>query len=381
MNDEIAGCYVHLPFCDRICPYCDFAVLEYEKIKAARYLRALATEIGCAPLPVRPVRTIFLGGGTPSALESEQIGALLAALFEKFGVAPGTIECTLEANPSRNIQDLAVWRAAGITRLSIGVQSLSDPELHRLGRTHSAAEAIEFIRAARAAGFTNVSLDLIAGVPGQTLKTFSQTIAGAVDLEPDHVSVYGMTIEPGTPYATWRARHPEAFPSDDEVADSLAAAHDALVGAGYRHYELSNFARPGFECDHNIGYWRQRECAAFGLSAAGYESGTRYRNARDFAAYCAAIESGVSARIDAEHLDFASRIGEAAMLALRTADGIERDDFRRRFLVDPATIFENAIKKCSAAGLLEVDVRGARLTDRGRLLANDVCAEFLAPAL
>jgi putative oxygen-independent coproporphyrinogen III oxidase len=379
MSDNIAGCYVHLPFCDRICPYCDFAVVPYERRKAARYLAALEREIDEAPLPALPVRTIFLGGGTPSALEARDVAHVLDGLFAKFDVAAGAIECTLEANPGRNAADLPTWRAAGVTRLSVGVQSLDDGELHRLGRTHSASEALNFVRAARDCGYSNVSIDVIAGAPGQTPETFARTLDRLVDVAPEHVSVYGLTIEPGTPYAAWHARDPSAFPDDDVTAQLLDGAHGALVDAGYEHYEISNFARPGFACRHNIGYWRQRECIAFGMSASGYSAGERYRNLRSFEAYCRAIETGTSPREDLERLDFSGRLGEAAMLALRTSQGIDDQDFRRRFGVEAAVVFATARNKCSAAGLLEVDDRGARLTDRGRLLANEVCAEFLEP--
>ena len=380
-SDRIAGCYVHLPFCDRICPYCDFAVVRYDRRRATRYIAALEREITSAAEPRMPVRTVFLGGGTPSALDAAQIAHVLQTIFAKFAIAPGGVECSLEANPSRNAADLAAWRTAGVTRLSVGVQSLDDGELHRLGRDHSAQGAIEFVRAARETGFASVSVDLIAGAPGQTAESFARSLRRAVDLGVDHMSVYGLTVEQGTPYAAWQEREPSAFPDDDSVGEMLALAHDELVGAGYRHYEVSNFAKPGHECDHNIGYWRQRDCIAFGMSAAGYEDGMRYRNAREFEAYCAALESGASARAEFERLDLPARVGEAAMLALRTADGIDYDDFRRRFSIDAAAVFADARKKCSAAGLLEADKRGARLTGRGRLLANDVCAEFLAPIL
>lgn len=379
-QDGIAGCYVHLPFCDRICPYCDFSVVRYDRRKAARYLAALETEIARSTIPSAPVRTIFLGGGTPSALDADQIAHVLDLLFAKFDVERGA-ECSLEANPSRTAADLAKWRDAGVTRLSVGVQSLDDAELHKLGRDHDALQAAEFVRAARQGGFKSLSIDLIAGVPGQTIASFACTLELAIGLDPDHVSVYGLTVEAGTPYAIWQAREPSAFPDDDSVAQMLVHAHDALAGSGYDHYELSNFAKPGHQCEHNIGYWRQRDCLAFGMSASGYEGGVRYRNARDFEAYCTAVEAAASPRVEVEELDFARRIGEAAMLALRMKAGIVDDDFIRRFGVDPSKAFAAAREKCSAAGLLETDIRGARLTGRGRLLANEVCAEFLSPHL
>jgi len=390
-------CYVHLPFCDRICPYCDFAVVEFRRERVERYLRALRIELSNArpqeagttsTSNARPqeagttskLGTLYLGGGTPSALDADQIAKLLADLFAHFGVEVGGIECTLEANPSRNVKDLARYRQAGVTRLSVGVQSFDDAELHRLGRDHSGAQAEAFVHAARRAGHGNVSIDLIAGAPGQTPTSFAATLERAIACAPDHVSVYALTIEASTPYARWHEREPQAFPEDDAVADLLEQAHTTLTHAGYEHYEISNFARPGFACAHNRGYWRQYDCIALGMSASGYENGLRYRNVRDFDAYCTAIESGNSARDEVERLDFADRVGEAAMLALRTSEGMEDQDFRDRFGLDMRTVFLRPIEECRRAGLLEETRHGVRLTSRGRLLANAACAQFLHPS-
>ena len=379
--ETAAGVYVHIPFCDRICPYCDFAVVKTCERSIARYCAALHDEIARADRPHGGIATVYFGGGTPSALPPSHIATLMEQLAAKFDFDPNDIECTLEANPSRGMTDLAHWRQAGINRLSVGVQSFDDAELHRLGRDHTSAQATAFLEAAHDAGFDNVSLDLIAGVPGQTKSSFESSLAAAVARPVTHVSVYGLTIETGTPFASWHARDPLAFPDDDRVADLLEAADTTLTGAGFAHYEISNFARPGCESAHNTGYWRQRDCLAFGMSAAGYEGGVRYANARGFENYCKAIEEGRPARASEERLPISRRIGEAAMLALRTSDGIVDADFARRFGVDSAAIFRAARKRCSAAGLLEDDGAHARLTGRGRLLANTVCAEFLTPEL
>ncbi|HXW50778.1 MAG TPA: coproporphyrinogen-III oxidase family protein, partial [Candidatus Acidoferrales bacterium] len=262
---------------------------------------------------------------------------------------------------------------------SVGVQSFDDGELHRLGRDHDQAQAVAYIRAARSAGFDNVSLDLIAGTPGQDARSFRESLRQALDLAPDHISVYGLTIEPGTPYAAWREREPHAFADDDALAELLELAESVLCDAGMSHYEISNFARPGFECAHNVGYWRQRDCVAIGLSAAGYRDGMRYSNARDLNAYCDALNNGYSARVAEERLSPAARIGEAAMLALRTAGGLGILDFQERFGVDARSIFAAAIEASKTAGLLEEGEGTVRLTRRGRLLANTACALFLEP--
>ncbi len=381
MTANAAGIYVHIPFCDRICPYCDFAVVRTREDAIARYCAALHEEIERAEKPEGGVATVYFGGGTPSALPPARIASLIAKLREKFDFQADSLECTLEANPSRGVADLEQWRAAGINRLSVGVQSFDDGELHRLGRDHSAEQASAFLEVARSAGFENVSLDLIAGAPGQTRASFAASLATAIARPVSHISIYGLTIETGTPFASWYARDPVAFPDDDVVADLLETADTVLTNAGFLHYEISNFARPGFESAHNNGYWRQRDCIAFGLSAAGYENGLRYTNHRGLAEYCEAIEAGSSPRAFSERLPIARRIGEAAMLALRTSAGIVDADFARRFGIDASAVFRAARKKCSAAGLLEDDGGRARLTNRGRLLANMVCAEFLTPDL
>jgi oxygen-independent coproporphyrinogen III oxidase len=350
----------------------------YQQARIERYLAAVLLEIASASR-AGPLQTLYLGGGTPSALPAAAMQRLLEAVFVRSQTAPGSIECTLEANPARNLGDLCAWRDAGVNRLSIGVQSFDDADLQRLGRAHTREQAMEFCDAARSAGYGNISIDLIAGAPGQEAATFERTLATAISMSVDHISVYGLTIEDGTPYATWHRRDPAAFPDDDALGAMLERAHDRLSEAGFVHYEISNFARPGFESAHNSGYWRQRDCVAFGMSASGYEAGLRYRNQRDFDAYCSALERGASARLDEERLGPGARLGEAAMLALRTMQGIDRGDFLERFGVDVTEAFAGAAKRCMAAGLLEQDARGMRLTGRGRLLANSVCAEFLEP--
>ena len=383
-SDAGTGCYVHIPFCDRICPYCDFAVVRYKEEHVSRYMSALITEI-CSSGPlgplVGPIQTLYFGGGTPSTLPRPWFQKVTRTIFDRFATWPGSIEFTLEANPSRATASLDDWLAFGVNRLSIGVQSFDDHELRRLGREHDAAQAISFYRAARAAGFANVSLDLMVGVPGQSEASFERSLERALQLEPEHVSAYGLTIEDATPYARWHRRDPAAFPDDDVVANLLDRAHTVLTRAGMTHYEISNFARPGFESAHNLGYWRQRNCLAFGMSAAGYRDGLRYRNTRSMAHYCDRLERGDPPIEEEERLSETARVGEAAMLALRSSAGIEHEDFLRRFGVDAKAAFARAREKCKALGLLEEDERGMRLTQSGRLLANTVCAEFLEPEL
>lgn len=378
-HDGGVGCYVHLPFCDRICPYCDFAVARYRERAVVDYLHALHAEI--QSVTPTTIQTLYLGGGTPSALPTGDLRTLLHTMFATFGVSADTIECTMEANPSRGVADLVAYRELGINRLSIGVQSFVDDELRHLGRDHDSAQAGAYLRAARSAGFDNLSIDLIAGVPGQDESSFERSLRTALDLEPDHVSVYGLTIEAGTPYAAWQTRVPEAFPDDDAQAELIELAEDLLTRAGMQRYEISNYARPGYACAHNIGYWRQRECLAFGMSAAGYRAGARFSNVRDLDAYCQALGAGRSPRAFEEELSEVARLGEAAMLALRTAEGLQFADLHARFGIDAKAVFAPAIERSKAAGLIEEGQDAIRLSRRGRLLANTACAYFLEPEL
>ena len=295
LAETAAGVYVHIPFCDRICPYCDFAVVRTRRQTMVRC---------CAASPPRSVELhsrrrhrddLPRRRHSFSAAAGTDRRADRGNLEPRIAIGPEALECTLEANPSRGRDDLERWREAGVNRLSVGVQSFDDIEC-TTNRDHSAAQASAFLDAARAAGFENVSLDLIAGAPGQTRASFEASLAAAIACPVAHISVYGLTIETGTPFASWYARNPRDFPDEELVADLLEAADAILSGAGFSHYEISNFARPGFESAHNSGYWRQRDCLAFGMSAAGYENGLRYANHRDFDVYCSAVEAGLPVR-------------------------------------------------------------------------------------
>lgn len=376
MTTQPIALYVHLPFCPYECPYCDFAKWTFEAAAAERYLRALAAEIDAAPR-VRAT-TVFFGGGTPNAYAPERIAELVERLRARFDVAAGA-EISLEANPDRALlAGLDVLRAAGVTRLSFGVQSFAAEELHALGRRHTAADAALAVRRARDAGFANVNVDLMFGVPHQTEASWERSLEAAIDLGVEHVSTYGLTIEAGTPYATWQARDPAAFAGEDLEARLYGVAIERLGAAGYEQYEISNFARPGFRCEHNANYWRNGAYLGLGVGAASYLDGVRSTHTRDRAAYEAAALAGLPIPGSSERLEGDARAGEAAMLALRTSEGVDARAFRERYGIDVHARYAPVIADFVAAGLLDVDARGVRLTERGRYVANDVCAAFLA---
>ncbi len=371
------GLYVHLPFCPYICPYCDFAKWPLQRSRAVTYLAALEAEIASAR--EFEARTLFLGGGTPNTFEPEQLCSLIGTMRARF--APkGFEEATIELNPDLDLcspDAFERYRAAGIDRFSFGVQSFVEEELATLGRRHRPADVGEAVARARAAGIANVSLDLIFATPGQTPDSWRRTLDAALALAPDHVSTYGLTIEDGTPFADWFARRPEDFTSNDVDAELYEIAIDELGAAGFEHYEISNFARPGKRCAHNANYWANGEYLGLGVGAASYVGGVRSVHSRDFERYVAAAAAGGPIPGDDERLEGAARVGEAVMLALRTAEGVDVVAFAERYHVDFHTFYRPVIDEQRAQGTLDVTPARIRLTRRGRFVANDVCGAFV----
>lgn len=367
------GIYVHLPFCPYICPYCDFAKWPKRETDARRYWRALMDEI--AGEPPFAAETVFLGGGTPNTYAPDDIEALLRTLRERFGEPA---ETTIEINPElAGPADFARYRSAGVNRVSLGVQSLVPGEIQTLGRKHTVEDVRRAVLGARAAGIASVSLDLIFAVPGQTVASWERTLHEALALEPDHVSTYGLTIEENTPYHAWREREPQAFMDDSAEADLYQSAITVLSANGFEHYEVSNFARPGHRCAHNENYWENGEYRGFGVGAASYRAGERWVQTRSLETYLSAVESGEQVPAERERLEGAAKTGEAVMLALRTAQGVSFSLFRERYGIDFLRFYAPVVEELRQNGLLEIDHVAARLTHRGRFLANDVCGAFV----
>lgn len=370
-----AGVYVHLPFCPYVCPYCDFAKWAYAPERAQRYLQALRAEIESAPAVCG--KTIFFGGGTPNTYAAATIGALIARLRARFAISADG-EISVEMNPDPALcAELPAWRAAGVNRLSIGVQSFEPNELRALGRRHSARDVETVVARARDAGFSNLSIDLMFGVPGQTAASWRRSLDRAFGLGIDHLSTYGLTIEAGTPYARWYDRDPRAFFDGDAEAELYAIAIERAARGGFEQYEISNFARPGYRCAHNANYWRNGSYLGLGVGAASYLDGVRSTHTRELEAYCAAALAGKAIPGESERLVGDERTGEATMLALRTIEGVDTREFRERYAVDFHARYEAVIAELTAAGMLHVTGERVQLTERGRFLANDVCGAFL----
>jgi oxygen-independent coproporphyrinogen-3 oxidase len=378
--------YVHVPFCRLVCAYCDFVTVGGRADDIPRYTDALVAEIGLREAPGE-LRTIYFGGGTPSLLSGEQVGAVIEAAtgrWETYSVE----EITVEANPSaRETPDWIGLRAAGVNRISLGVQSLRDEELHALARGHTAVEAREAFAAARAAGFDNISIDLIYGIPGQSLGNWRAGLHAALALQPDHLSCYALQLAlepdewaaPPRPGALrWRDR---MAPRQDEelAAEQYRAAEEILDAAGYRHYELSSWALPARESRHNGAYWARRAYTGVGAGAHSYDGAAeRSWNERDLDRYLVGVEAEERPVAGSEALDEPTRAFEAIALGLRRVDGLERATFEAEFGADPIDRFADGLTAAAEDALLDITADRIRLSPRGRLLASEVLVA-LAP--
>jgi oxygen-independent coproporphyrinogen-3 oxidase len=375
-GNTVLGIYVHLPFCPYLCPYCDFAKWPLRRSAAERYLRALDAEIDREPQA--EAGTIFLGGGTPNTYSANDISALIGRLRNRFDVRGSMREISIEVNPELvTAADMVAYRAAGIDRVSLGVQSFDPAEIRVLGRKHTPQQVAQAVDAARAAGMRSVSIDLIFAVPGQSVESWSRSIEQAISLGVDHISTYGLTVEEGTPYADWQAREPRAFIDEDREADMFAASIAVLEAAGYEQYEISNFARPGHHCVHNENYWANGDYIGLGVGAASYREGVRGVHTRSLDDYIEASLNGGPIPGEAERLVGGKQAGEAIMLALRTAQGVNLRGFKDRYGIDVLERYAPVVETFTSAGMLVAQDGYVRLTRRGRFVANDVCGAFV----
>jgi len=405
--------YLHLPFCRSKCPYCDFTSRPGSEAERAAYFEALRAEVRAAgrPWEARSVSTVYLGGGTPTVYAAEELAELVGAVRAAFAVAPEA-EITCEANPGTvDEASLRALREAGVNRLSLGVQSLRDDELRRLGRIHTADEAREAIAAARAAGLANLCVDLMYGLPGQRVDEWLLTLAEVVSLHPEHVSAYCLTIEEGTELAR-QVEASRVVPLDDNAqAEQFEATDAALEAAGYEHYEISNFAllppvaepfvgtptghdavgsaaepsesrpmaaptRSPCRCRHNLAYWTGAEFVGLGAGAWSYAGGERWGNGRDVSEYVRRMTSGESPAAEREQLPPERAAAEAIMLALRTTDGADLSAIAARHGVEAAP-FQAIAERLVGQGLLQHAGGRVAPTKAGMRLGNDVALAFL----
>lgn len=371
------GLYVHIPFCRSRCSYCDFNTYAGLEALYAPYVRALEREIQAvaAALPGgrRPADTLFVGGGTPSVLPADAIGGVIAACRQAFDLPPAA-EVTVECNPGTvDAAYLGRLRAAGVNRLSFGAQSADAGELQLLGRRHTFAGVVAAVDVARQAGFDNLSFDLIFGLPCQALETWQRTLDAALPLAPDHISLYALTVEPGTPLHD-RVRRGELPDPDPDVAAAMyECAEERLDRAGYVHYEISNWRRPGRECRHNLIYWRNEPYFGFGPGAHSSSIRRRWWNVLQPADYIARIQGGQPVEAGHEDIDEQVSQAETLIMGLRLLqEGVSFARFAGRHGQPMQQAFADALRRSQANGLLELTADRARLTQRGRFLSNQV---------
>ncbi len=379
------GVYLHLPFCLSKCSYCDFASEALEEAgglpAARRYLDALAVEMDLRSASDEfhgaSVTTVYLGGGTPTMLPAEWLADLIARLRVRFALAAEP-EITVEANPGTAEEaKLGALFAAGVNRLSLGVQSFSDDVLRTLGRIHTAGEAEAAIGAARAAGCGDLNLDLIYGVPRQSLEQWRDSLSQAVDAGPDHIACYALSVEPGTPLAADIEGGRLPAPDDDLSADMYLLAADMLGEAGYGHYEISNFARVGRECRHNRRYWTNAEYLGLGASAHSHRGGVRWNNVPSPGVYTEWLERGRIPVARAEALSARQRVGEALMLGLRCAEGVSEEEIEARCGLSPRAVFSAEIDRLCSEGLVIAADGRLRIPPGKWLISNEVLAHFV----
>jgi len=374
----VLGLYVHIPFCSAICNYCNFNRGLFDADLKQRYVAALLTEITRPSLPTRPaVDTIYFGGGTPSLLEPEEVARIIGACETHFDAAPDR-EVTLEANPETvTVERLEGYRRAGVNRLSFGVQSFNDNELRRLSRLHGADRAREALRGARAAGFDNVSLDLMMWLPGQSVDAWLESVDEAALLEPEHLSLYLLEVYPNAPLRDEMARARWSQAPDEDAATMYVAAMERLEAAGYEQYEISNVARHGRRSRHNLKYWTDGEWLGFGCGAHSTRGGVRWKNVSATEEYVTRVTSGLPLQADVRRLTETERVGDALFMALRLSDGIDERVIERRYGIDVWQQYGSDLQPYVEDGLLIRQDRRLWLTRRGMLLAHEVMAVFV----
>ena len=364
---QLRHLYVHVPFCTRRCAYCDFAIAVRRFVPVDDFVRGIAGELALR-IPGAPpeLDTLYLGGGTPSRLGAEGIARLLDVLREKVELAPGA-EVTMEANPEDVTERrVAAWRAAGINRLSIGAQSFDQRVLDWMHRTHD-VDAIECaVRSARSGGITNLSIDLIFSVPAELQRDWLRDIDSALSLDPQHLSLYGLTVEPGTPLARWRARGEAREAPEESFEEEFLAAHNRLAAAGYEHYEVSNYARPGERSRHNSAYWARVPYLGLGPSAHSFDGSTRWWNVAAYAEWQRTVDLAGDPVAEREVLTEEQSEAERTYLGLRTTHGIELTpsslQLAQRWVGEGWASIDNGRLRLTPLGWLRLDALAAALT-------------------
>lgn len=377
--------YIHIPFCLRKCAYCDFLSNVQNEETIETYVLSLVDEIlahGSERKYVSDyeVTTIFFGGGTPSILNASQMQRIFCALENSFEIVPDA-EITIEANPGTvTIEKLEAYRACGINRISFGLQSTNNEELKLLGRIHTYEEFLESFHLAREYGFDNINIDLISAIPKQTLSSWEETLQKVIELRPEHISAYSLIVEEGTPFAKMYGEgcpREQDLPSEEEERKIYYRTKEMLKAAGYNRYEISNYAKEGMECKHNLGYWERKEYLGIGLGSASLIHNTRYSNTSDLAKYIKDAKEPDKIQEDTQVLSTQEQVEEFMFLGLRKMIGISEREFEKTFGISIDKRYGEELQKLIREGLLEKRDGRIKLTDGGIDVSNYVFAEFI----
>ncbi|MCH7321047.1 radical SAM family heme chaperone HemW [Solibacillus sp. MA9] len=375
------GVYIHIPFCHQICNYCDFNKVFFKNQPVDEYIEALGREMELTveqmPEAFVNVETIFLGGGTPTALSATQIEKLLALIAKHIPLS-NVKEFSSEANPDElTVEKLQALFNGGVNRLSMGVQSFDQDLLKKIGRTHSNEHVYRTIQNAKDVGFTNISIDLMYGLPGQTMEQWRHTLEKALALKLPHYSAYSLIVEPKTIFYIQYAKGKLNLPTEDLEADMYGVLMDTMEAHGVHQYEISNFAHEGFESTHNKIYWDNDEYAGFGAGAHGYLRGVRYSNVAPIKKYIELVMEGHRPLLQEHSVTKDEKLEEQMFLGLRKSAGVTHGEFEQKFGQSMASVYGETIPKLQREGLLETDAQGVRLTRKGRFVGNEVFQRFL----
>jgi oxygen-independent coproporphyrinogen-3 oxidase len=381
LRQDGVGLYLHIPFCERRCRFCAFFTRGYRDDRVAAFVADLVTEIRLAAsaglLRGRPVETVYFGGGTPTTLSAEQLLTIVEACRQSFDVAP-TVEITVEANPAGvEKANLRALRAGGINRISFGAQSFDEADLERAGTPHRVQDIALAVRAARQAGFSNLSLDLMYGFPDHSPARWLATLNAAIALQPDHLSFYGLTVEEGTQFYRAMQQGRLTVPGEDRMADLYRIGRERLTAAGYLQYEVSNFARPDHACRHNLGYWTDREWLGLGPSAHSYLDGDRFSHVESLEEYHRLVTSGLAPVAERETGTPDLRLREAMAFGLRTVEGVCVSPLARRYHLDPIERFRRPIERLTREGWLAWEGERLRPSPAGMMMADELAIAFL----
>jgi oxygen-independent coproporphyrinogen-3 oxidase len=372
--------YIHVPFCREKCHYCAFISNPPHHDELNEYTELLIRELQIHTRAPKPLASIYVGGGTPSLLQPEQFVRLFENIASYVGIQENA-EITMEANPGTvDVRSLRAFRNAGFNRISLGVQSFDDRFLKCLGRIHTAEQSRQAFHSARQTGFTNISIDLIHSLPGQSLEQWRGELLHARDLAPEHISIYGLTVEEGTPFAQIYPPGSSKLPDEDLSADMSELADELLTASGFEHYEIANYARPGRRSQHNSGYWRRDGYLGLGVAAhsclsEGY--GVRFSNPENLEEYRAGVTTGQLKRVNEQQLTREDAISEYLFLGLRLTEGVNRSAFEHQFGQTVESLYGTETAELATLGLLAQDEYSLHLTPRGMLLSNQVFSRFL----